>query len=177
MKSRNLKAIFAALTTAAVMATATTSFAAVTSTATYNDVNGKVKINVAIADESKPVTYKAVSGGKIVYIDQATADFSYYVDSAEVADLAISVDSNAGPGNISLATETLAAPEATKVPAESEEGKSVMFVLQTVGKPAEFGLKAGDLKLRSLAPAGATKAAIKVVLEGATDADFVPYAE
>ncbi len=176
MKSRNLKAIFAALTTAAVMATATTSFAAVTSTATYSDVDGKVKIYVDV-DGTETVTYKAKCGDEIVYIDQTNSDFSYYVDSAKVANMEVSVESNNGSETIDFVESgydaTPSAPTCTTVPGEG----APIFVLQKVGKPKVIGVKCGERKFPSLAPAGASKVAVKVVLDGVEVTDFEPYAE
>ncbi len=74
MKSRKLKAIFAALSAVAVMATAMTGFAAATTT--YDLANNKVVVSetVRTAEAGKEVTYLVKSNDNIVYIDQATAD-------------------------------------------------------------------------------------------------------
>lgn len=91
MKSRKLKAIFAALSATAIMATAMTGFAAATTT--YDAVNNKVIVTETVkADAGKEVTYLVKSNNQIVYIDQATADesgnatFSYKIAGGKLAE-------------------------------------------------------------------------------------------
>ncbi|MBQ4629865.1 MAG: hypothetical protein IJB70_02640 [Clostridia bacterium] len=90
MKSRKLKAILAALSAVAVMATAMTGFAATT---TYDATTGKVSVKETVtADPDKEVTYLVKSNDQIVYIDQATANdageavFEYKIAAGKLAD-------------------------------------------------------------------------------------------
>ena len=90
MKSRKLKAILAALSAVAVMATAMTGFAA---TKTTYDVDSKKVIveETVTAEAGKEVTYLVKSNDQIVYIDQATANesgtatFSYKIAGDKLA--------------------------------------------------------------------------------------------
>ncbi|MBQ4527659.1 MAG: hypothetical protein II998_06280 [Clostridia bacterium] len=93
MKSRKLKAILAALSAVAVMATAMTGFAAATTE--YDLATGKVIVEETVtAEAGKEVTYLVKSGDQIVYIDQATADattgavkFNYKIAGSKIVNL------------------------------------------------------------------------------------------
>lgn len=95
MKSSKLKATLAAVSAIAVMASASTSFAAtVTTRSTYNTDDAKkvsVTATVSGAEANKEVTYLVKSNNEIVYIDQATATggtatFTYKIDKTKLAD-------------------------------------------------------------------------------------------
>ncbi|MDY3305057.1 MAG: hypothetical protein SOW78_12435 [Clostridia bacterium] len=94
MKSSKLKATLAAVSAIAVMASASTSFAAtVTTISTYNtDDAKKVSVTATVngAEADKEVTYLVKSNGAIVYIDQetakgGTATFAYKIDKSKLA--------------------------------------------------------------------------------------------
>jgi len=102
MKSRKLRAVFAALSAIAVLATAMTGFAAtVTTTATYNADADYVHVTSTVTGANGDVTYLAttsdeygVNSSGILYIDQkeatgASIEFDYYVDK-DVIDGAVS---------------------------------------------------------------------------------------
>lgn len=99
MKSSKLKATLAAVSAIAVMASASTSFAAVNTTATYNTTTDKVDVVATVTDltPNKEVTYLVKSGETIVYIDQATlsttgtATFNYKIAKNKIADLQTAV--------------------------------------------------------------------------------------
>ncbi len=101
MKSRKFKAVLAAVSAIAVLATAMTGFAAnVTTTTIYNaDDADKVSVNVQVTGvtENSEVTYLVKSEGKgvnnsdIVYIDQKTANsagvaFNYQIAKSALND-------------------------------------------------------------------------------------------
>lgn len=101
MKSSKLKATLAAVSAIAVMASASTSFAAatVTTKSTYNASSDKVSVEATVSgiETNKEVTYLVNNGaGDIVYIDQATATtgsatFSYKIDKTKIKDLKTTV--------------------------------------------------------------------------------------
>lgn len=104
MKSRKLKAVLAAVSALAVLATAMTGFAAtVSTTTTYNGTDGKVSVTAEVTGVNGEVTYLAktadsagVSGSGILYIDQKTssdgsAKFEYKVDPDVIYNLETSV--------------------------------------------------------------------------------------
>lgn len=99
MKSSKLKATLAAVSAIAVMASASTSFAAVNTTATYNTTTDKVDVVATVTEltPNKEVTYLVKSGETIVYIDQATlsttgtATFNYKIAKNKIADLQTAV--------------------------------------------------------------------------------------
>lgn len=102
MKSSKLKATLAAVSAIAVMASASTSFAAatVTTKSTYNASSDKVSVEATVSDleANKEVTYLVTGDSdNIVYIDQATLDgsgaatFSYKIDKTKIKNLTTKV--------------------------------------------------------------------------------------
>lgn len=99
MKSSKLKATLAAVSAIAVMASASTSFAAVNTTATYNTTTDKVDVVATVSEltPNKEVTYLVKNGETIVYIDQATLDnngaatFAYKIAKNKIPDLQTAV--------------------------------------------------------------------------------------
>ena len=97
MKSKKIIAMIVAFAT--FMALATSSFAAVTTTTTYNEIADKVVVDVEVteATPSSEVTYLVKSNGQIVYIDQKTAstegkvDFDYKIAKDKIVGLATDV--------------------------------------------------------------------------------------
>jgi hypothetical protein len=93
MKSKKIIAMIVAF--AAFMAVATSGFAAVTTTTTYNQVADKVVVNVDVTEATpgSEVTYLVKnSEGQIVYIDQKTAtdgaaSFDYKIAKGKITDL------------------------------------------------------------------------------------------
>lgn len=95
MKSSKLKATLAAVSAIAVMASASTSFAATVTTSSIYNTGDSKKVSVTAtvngAEADKEVTYLVKSGETIVYIDQATATngtatFAYKIDKSKLAD-------------------------------------------------------------------------------------------
>jgi len=112
MKSKKILAMIVAF--AAFMAVATSGFAAVTTTTTYNEIADKVVVDVDV-DEATPgseVTYLVKSGNDIVYIDQKTADetgavgFDYKIAKNKIVDL--STDVKFGTNGSAAITDTTA---------------------------------------------------------------------
>lgn len=99
MKSSKLKATLAAVSAIAVMASASTSFAAVNTIATYNTTTNKVDVVATVSglEANKEVTYLVKNGETIVYIDQATlsttgeATFSYKIAKDKITNLQTAV--------------------------------------------------------------------------------------
>ena len=97
MKSKKIIAMIVAF--AAFMAVATSGFAAVTTTTTYNEIADKVVVDVDVTEATpdSEVTYLVKSNGDIVYIDQKTADasgnvgFDYKIAKTKIAGLATDV--------------------------------------------------------------------------------------
>ena len=100
MKSRKFKAVLAAVSAIAVLATAMTGFAATVNTTTiYNNADGKVSVVSEVTGVNGEVTYLAttkagagVNESGILYIDQQTssdgkAKFEYKVAQTAIADL------------------------------------------------------------------------------------------
>lgn len=115
MKSSKLKATLAAVSAIAVMASASTSFAAatVTTKSTYNASSDKVSVEATVSDleANKEVTYLVTGDSdNIVYIDQATLDgsgaatFSYKIDKTKIKNLTTKVTYGTD-GNISAPKE------------------------------------------------------------------------
>lgn len=99
MKSSKLKATLATVSAIAVMASASTSFAAVTTQSTYNTSTDKVSVVATVSEleANKEVTYLVKSGDQIVYIDQNTLDangaatFTYKIAKSKILDLQTAV--------------------------------------------------------------------------------------
>ena len=97
MKSKKIIAMIVAF--AAFMAVATSGFAAVTTTTTYNNIADKVEVSVDVTEATpdSEVTYLVKSNNQIVYIDQKTADangavgFDYKIAKDKIANLATDV--------------------------------------------------------------------------------------
>ena len=97
MKSKKIVAMIVAF--AAFMAVATSGFAAVSTTTTYNQVADKVVVDVDVTEATpdSEVTYLVKSNDIIVYIDQKTADsngavgFDYKIAKDKIKNLTTSV--------------------------------------------------------------------------------------
>jgi hypothetical protein len=114
MKSKKIIAMIVAF--AAFMAVATSGFAAVTTTTTYNEIADKVVVDVDVTEATpdSEVTYLVKSNGDIVYIDQKTADasgnvgFDYKIAKTKIAGLA--TDVKFGTNGSAAITDTTALP-------------------------------------------------------------------
>ena len=113
MKSKKIIAMIVAF--AAFMAVATSGFAAVTTTTTYNQVADKVVVDVDVTEATpdSEVTYLVkASNGDIVYIDQKTADasgnvgFDYKIAKNKISDLV--TDVKFGTNGAAAITDTTA---------------------------------------------------------------------
>lgn len=126
MKSRKLKAVLAAVSALAVLATAMTGFAATTTT--YNTGSDKVNVTATLpATNGDEVTYlvttgdgadKGVSGTNIVYIDQQKAEnnevkFEYKVDKKYITTLNTTVTTGSNGATVAAEQLTLNAVSAT----------------------------------------------------------------
>lgn len=130
MKSKKIIAMIVAF--AAFMAVATSGFAAVTTTTTYNEIADKVVVDVDVteATPSSEVTYLVKSGNEIVYIDQKTADesgnvgFDYKIAKGKIVDL--STDVKFGTDGSAAITDTTALYLAD-VTATADENATIAF--------------------------------------------------
>ena len=112
MKSKKIVAMIVAF--AAFMAVATSGFAAVTTTTTYNEIADKVVVDVDVTEATagSEVTYLVKSGNEIVYIDQKTADetgavgFDYKIAKDKIVGL--STDVKFGTNGSAAITDTTA---------------------------------------------------------------------
>lgn len=193
MKSRNLKAIFAAFSAAAILATATTGFAAtVNTTADYDFAAGKVAVTAVISNAAAgEVTYVLKANDKVAYIDQQTAtgadlEFDYVVDEANLANLTgeVTLASNVDQtweGVKDIAVSAPVAPILYQVGSEKEAAdgalKSVTTLLKVAGNPAKYGVVYDGKRYPALSTATGYSA-IKLVFEDGSvvsSASVTPY--
>lgn len=123
MKSRKFKAVLAAVSAIAVLATAMTGFAAptITTETTYNLTTSKASVTTTVSglnDKDAEVTLlvsapgAGVNGSGISYIDQkaasdGTAEFTYQLDKAALSDATAAVVTSGNDANEGTATGNL----------------------------------------------------------------------
>ena len=170
MKSRKLKAIFAALSAVAVMATAMTGFAAATTT--YDLANNKVVVTETVkADPGKEVTYLVKSNEQIVYIDQTTANdagnatFSYKIAGEKLA-ADLSTQATFGTDGDNAVTEGSATLALAKFNNVDVDEYTVTFTKAIAGNgdKAEATIAAKDrYEITDVKINGVSKGAVKTV--------------
>lgn len=144
MKSKKIVAMIVAF--AAFMAVATSGFAAVTTTTTYNSIADKVVVDVDVtgADAGSEVTYLVKSNNQIVYIDQKTADnsgnvgFDYKIAKNKIVGL--STDVKFGTDGEAAITDTT--PLALANVAVSTDDKATITFFKELACQNEIGANA-----------------------------------